>query len=44
MTKEFKEHLEFRKQLKKTTLLANLITFAIVAVIIGLDVLRYLWS
>lgn len=44
MTKEFKEHLEFRKQLKRTTLLANSITFAIVTIVISIDILRYLWS
>lgn len=43
MYKEFQEHLELRKQLKRLNLLANLTAFVITLAVIGLDILRYMW-
>lgn len=43
MTKQFKEHLALRKQLRMLNLLANLTAFIIVVAVIAIDVVRYMW-
>lgn len=42
MKVQIDEHFKFRKMLTKLTLRANIITFLIVVVIIGIDVLKYI--